>query len=923
MRILLFIQLLLLSPIFVYSGPDTLVSIHCRNATFDEFSLSVEKQSGMHIYYKQEWVKDLRITMNEDLILPSAALSKALAGTNLKISRWNDGYVVLQGSFLPESLPEYAFNKVTKSSKETGSEKVTQSEERYLVGRNADFISTVHIGKKSQAVYGKAVSIKARITDGSNGEPVIGATMYIEELRNGSVSDVNGSLVMIIKPGTYHASFSFMGMQSKKHVLEVHSEGEFTVELERSVIQMKEVVVYGDQQMSMQRKDPGLEKLAAKSIREIPMLLGERDILKVSEMLPGIVTVGEGSSGLNVRGGNYDQNAFYLNGVTIYNPSHMFGFFSSFNSDIIKDFSIYKGHVPVKYGGRLSSVFNIIARQGNRKRYTAHGGVSPVAANLSVEGPLKKDTSSFLFSIRTLYSDWLLKKIKDPTINQSKAGFNDISFSWNYDLARNHWAVFGYHSQDNFQLADMNDYKYANNGFSVNLVSNFSANHYGSFTVSASGYSFSTTEKQWPSEAFKHSYSLMDYRFCADFSWVLGSRNTFEYGAVINYLTLDKGKLTPYGSESIKAPIVFGKEQGLETALYLSDKIDVFPWLNIVAGVRLAEYANLGPGNVYTYAPGSPLDTRYLQDTLVFGKREVISSQFQPDIRTALNFVTGKNGSIKFSFNQLHQNIFVLNNTIALSPNAQWKLADYYIRPARSNQFSAGVFRVFPEVGLETSFETYYKKILDNPEFIDGADFMDNPLSETLLLPGKQDAYGFECFVKRNGRRVEGWLSYTYSRSIVQINGEKVWQKINNGLAYPANYDIPHVVNAVINFHLNRRITASTVISYQTGRPVTYPISVYYQNGIPYVEYSERNAYRIPDYFRMDLALTVEGNLRRNKPLHNSLILGVYNLTGRQNPYSVYFVSENGRIRSYQYSVIGIPIFTVTWSFKLGNYAAS
>ncbi|MBK7174530.1 MAG: carboxypeptidase-like regulatory domain-containing protein [Bacteroidales bacterium] len=276
MKIVLFIQLLILGPFVVYSGPDTLVSIHCKDASFAEFSLSIERQSGLHIYYKEDWVKDLRITMNEDLILPSVALSKALAGTELKISRWNDGYVVLQGSYLPESLPEYAFNEFRKSKKEAGAEKVTQSEERYLIGRNADFTSTLQIGKKSQAVPGKLVTIKARITDGSSGEPVIGATMYIEELKNGSVSDLNGSLVMIIKPGTYHASFSFMGMQSKKHLLEVHSSGEFSVELERSVIQMKEVVVFGDQQMSMQRKDPGLEKLAAKSIREIPMLLGRK-----------------------------------------------------------------------------------------------------------------------------------------------------------------------------------------------------------------------------------------------------------------------------------------------------------------------------------------------------------------------------------------------------------------------------------------------------------------------------------------------------------------------------------------------------------------------------------------------------------------------------------------------------------------------
>jgi hypothetical protein len=232
------------------------------------------------------------------------------------------------------------------------------------------------------------------------------------------------------------------------------------------------------------------------------------------------------------------------------------------------------------------------------------------------------------------------------------------------------------------------------------------------------------------------------------------------------------------------------------------------------------------------------------------------------------------------------------------------------------------VFRTFPKAGWETSLELYYKRTLNYPEFIDGADFLGTPNVETSVLPGNQNAYGLEFLLRRSGRKLEGWLSYTFSRSIVQVDGEYPWDKINNGIAYPANYDIPNVINTVLIYHFSRRVTASGVLTYQTGKPVTYPVSVYYINGIPYVDYSNRNEYRIPDYFRLDLSLTIEGNLRRKKLFHNSLIFNVYNLTGRENPYSVYFTLENGQIKSYQYSVIGVPIFTVTWLFKLGNYAS-
>jgi hypothetical protein len=368
--------------------------------------------------------------------------------------------------------------------------------------------------------------------------------------------------------------------------------------------------------------------------------------------------------------------------------------------------------------------------------------------------------------------------------------------------------------------------------------------------------------------------------------------------------------------------VALGKEKGIESSLFISDSYDIKPWLNLNIGLRYTLYAPIGPVTTYIYSPGEPMDIRYIYDTLTFGKNQPVHWYHEPDLRLAVKLETDNDGSIKLSFNQMHQNIFMLNPNISVAPNTQWKLADYHLLPSKSDQISLGVFRSLPKRGLETSAEIFYKRTYDNPEFKDGADFLKNPLVETSVLQGDQKAYGIEIYIKRSGRKLEGWLSYTYSRSLIQVNGEHSWDKINNGEVFPSNYDIPHSLNAVLNYYLTRRVIFSSILTYQTGKPITYPESVYYVNGTPYLDYSKRNAYRIPDYLRADFSLMIEGNLKKNKLLHSSLILNLYNAAGRMNPYSVYYNSENGKIKSYMYSVIGVPIFTATWLFKLGNYAA-
>jgi hypothetical protein len=919
-RTLIFLFLFLLLSGHAEGSTGDKIVCHYQDAVFSLFCADIQKQTGRVVFYNETDISNIRITLNSDSISVMDAMQAVLAGTGLTASEWNGNIVILKGEPLPSSLPEFK-NPVAGENTETVKPSLTESEERYLKGRKARQAEIIRIGKNTFGNNEIKVKILGKITEQETGEPIIGAAMLIDELQSGAITDINGFLSMAIRPGTYSARFEFLGYEKKICVLEVYSAGEFSVEMKKAIIPINEVVIIGDKKTSVVSKDPGLENISNKTVREIPTMLGERDILKVSEMMPGIVSVGEGAAGLNVRGGGSDQNAFYINKIPVYNTSHLFGFFPAFNADIVRDFSIYKGYTPAQYGGRLSSVFNIITRQGNRKMFNMHASVNPVTASLTLEGPFVKDKGSILVSGRSSYSDWILKKINDPTIQASSARFNDMAVSLNYDFKKTQVSLFGFNSYDFFQMSDITKYEYSNRGASLNIRRNFSTDVRADLSLIAASYQFETVNTQEVSSAYQHGYQIDHYEMRLDFNHVTLSKHSLEYGLSFLLNKLDRGVVQPYGA-SLRENVDLGKEKGLESSVYFSDDIELLSWLKVSAGLRYSLFNPLGPREVTTYQEGAPLDTRYIEDTLTYDNNEPIKWYSNPEARVSLNFVTSPTSSVKLAFNQMHQSIFQLSNTISVAPNTQWKTADYYLVPARSNQLSLGVFRNFPQSGWETSAEVFWKLTNHFPEFKDGADFLSGAPTETLILQGKQKSYGLELWLKRNGRKLNGWIAYTYSRSIVKVDGGEVWNSINRGNSYPSNYDIPHAFNALINYNMNRRISMSTVLTYQSGRPITYPLSVYYVNGVPHTDYSSRNEFNIPDYFRVDLSLTLEGSLRKNKPIHSSLVFGVYNLLGRKNPYSVFFTTENGGLHSYKYSVIGVPIMTITWLVKLGNYAS-
>ena len=894
------------------------VSAHYQNISFVQYCDILSQETNTHIYYSYDHFKDKIVNIQKDSIPLIEAISEVVNLQQFHVYEWNNAVVISHGKELPNKLPPYSFleninNDVDVADAENNTEITTTL---------ASARTKIVVGKKTYSSSSSMANVNVKITNSKDGKSLPGATFYIVELKKGTVSNSKGEANILLNPGKYTLKILFMGMKTKIYQLIVYSSGHFNVSLDKEGIELSSVDILGDRQMNMRQKDAGLEKMTAKAIKEIPVMVGEPDIVKASTMLPGIVSVGEGSSGLNVRGGNSDQNAFYLNNIPIFNTSHLFGFFPAFNADLIKNFTIYKGYIPAEYGGRLSSVFDIDTRKGNREKFSLHGGVSPFAFNGVMSVPIVKDKLSFIISGRRSYSDWILRKINDYDIKNSSAKFNDISAGIYLDLPKLHISTFVYHSADHFAFSSINEYQYSNDGFSLNISQSYSKKFKGTYSLVTSQYKFRTRDFQERSTAYSHQYIIGQQELKAIFDYYFNDFNRIDFGYHLTYNDLNRGIVEPLGV-SLRTPVDLGRDKGIENAVFITDTYSPFEWLKLNGGFRLNVYNPLGPKSIYVYDNDQFISNQYIVDTLNYAANQVINTYYLPEFRFSANIEVDRMSSVKVAFTQMHQNLFMLNTTFSISPNSQYKMADYYLKPSQSNQFSVGYFRSFLKNGFESSLEAFYKNTTNYTEFRDGAEFLNSPKIEQNVLQGRQWSYGLEFMLKRKGDyRFTGWLAYTYSRAFVEVNGDEEWQKINNGKVYPSSYDIPHVFSGLLNIKLSKRVSFSTTLNYQSGRPITYPISIYYINGATFVDYSDRNEYRIPAYFRMDASLTIEGSLKRNKFMHSSLVFSVYNVTGRDNPYSVYFVPQYDGVKSYQYSVIAVPVFTATWIFKLGNFDA-
>jgi hypothetical protein len=779
------------------------------------------------------------------------------------------------------------------------------------------------IGSTRDNPDGNATVINGEIKDLETGEPLIGATIYVEELSRGFVSDHLGHFTLSLSPGTYTTRFNCLGMEEIVYQLEVISSGKLDIDMAKKLYPIDEITVKASKYDHVRGVQMGFEQISVKNIKEIPVVMGEKDLIKVVNMLPGVQNAGEGSAGLYVRGSSADQNMFMINEIPVYNTSHLFGFFSAFNPDIIRDFSFYKSNLPARYGGKLSSVIDVSTRQGNNKRYTARGGISPITVHAALEGPILPERTSLVLSARSTYSDWILSRVEDPDIRASDASFYDLSGGINHKHNdENLFRVFGYYSRDRFSLASTNDYEYSNAGASLSWWHRYSSTMYSESSFAGSRYRFSHDDLTLPLEAYRHDYRIDHLEGKSDFNWLPVYRHTISYGGGAILYNLDRGEILPLGEESDREYLNLGKERGVEATLYMSDEIPLTSTLTVQGGIRYSFFAYLGPQKVNEYTPDNPVSPEYVTGLLDFKPGQIVRFYSGPEFRASVNQLLGENNSVKFSYNSTRQYLYMLSNTFAISPTDQWKLCDYHVRPAVAGQFSLGFYQNLARKTMHFSAELYYKNIRNIVEYKDGADFISAPNIETEVLQGKQKAYGAELMMKKDAGKLTGWMSFAWSRSLIQVKGELPWQKINNGKVYPANYDVPYSLNAVLNYRVNRRLSFSSNIVYHTGRPATYPIAAFNIDRKKYIYYSARNEYRIPDYFRIDMSINMEGNLKAHKLAHSFWMLNVYNLTGRRNAYSVFFKTQGTNIEGYKLSIFARPIVTLSWNFKFGNYAS-
>jgi len=594
----------------------------------------------------------------------------------------------------------------------------------------------------------------------------------------------------------------------------------------------------------------------------------------------------------------------------------MFGLFSTFNPDIVDNMELYKSGIPAKYGGRISSVLEINTKDGNRKKFQGAASIGLLTSRLTLEAPLFKGKGSYIVAGRTTYSDWLLGMIPEKSgYKNGSAGFYDLNGSVNYKIDENNSVYLtGYYSRDRFRFTNKDQYAYQNANFSAKWRHIFNPRFTSIYVAGYDHYSYTTKDTSNVFNAYALDFAINQMFAKADFSYYLSNSHKLNAGINTIFYRLNPGNCLPANPQSLIREERLLTEKSLESAVYFSDQWEISHKWMVNAGIRYTMFNVLGPRIYNVYTPGHLplLETVLGCDSAGKG---VVKTYHGPEFRLSLRYIIDDNTSVKAGVNTMRQNIHKISNTTVMSPTDTWKLSDAFIRPQTGIQYVVGLFRNFAKNTVETSIETYYKTMSNYLDYRGGAKLLMNPHIETEVAGVEGKAYGVELMLKKTQGKLNGWVSYTWSRTLLHRH-EELASSANVNKWYPSDFDKPHEIKFVGNFKFTHRYSLSLNCDYSTGRPITLPISKYTFKGIEYVYYSERNKYRIPDFFRMDASFNIEAGHRLTKLTHSYFTFGVYNLTGRKNAYSVYYASENGVIKGYQLSIFGVPIPYISYNIK-------
>lgn len=766
-------------------------------------------------------------------------------------------------------------------------------------------------------------TISGFIRDDASGEDLIGATVQIKGTATGTITNVYGFYSLTLPADTYTIVVSYIGYTSITDEIDLNQSIKKDYRLKSGDTQLEAVVVTGEREdQNVTDVQMSVEKLTMNTVKQIPQLLGEADVIKSIQLRPGVTSVGEGASGFNVRGGNIDQNLILLDEAPVYNSSHLFGFFSVFNADAIKDVTLYKGGIPANYGGRLSSVMDVRQRDGNDKKFSGKGGIGVLFSRLTLEGPIVKDKVSFLVSGRRSYADVFLKLTDDFKDNQ--AYFYDLNakVSWKIN-DKNRVFVSGYFGNDVFGFGDQFKMNWGNATGSARWNHIVNDKLFANLTFVYSNYNYSLGVPSGP-QSFDWKSSIINTETKADFTYYLNTKMTVDFGAVFQYYAFYPGEIQPTSSESFFIPLIVQKETAVLPSGYVSVKHNVSKKLKLNYGLRYTHYFNIGPYNLNMYKYGVPTVADDIVEVKQYEQGEVVAEYGGLEPRIGVNYALSEKNSFKASYQRTKQYMHLVSNTTSATPIDIWKPAGYYVKPATADQYALGYFRNLKNNMYEFSSEVYYKSMRDLLDYRNGAELLLNDNLETELLSGKGTSYGLELMINKKKGNLTGWIAYTLSRTTMEVDGFVAGDYygaangINNGNPYPSNWDKTHDLTVVAMYPLSDKWKISGNFIFMTGRPATYPNGRYMWDGKYLPDYSTRNASRVPTTHRLDFSATYTP-YRHGKNWKNSWSFGVYNLYGQKNPYSIFFAQDADnpfQTKAQQLSIVGIPVPFITYNFK-------
>lgn len=894
------------------------ISVEFNNTPLPEAIEMIESQSDLKFYFINDWIEGVLVNGSFNNQPVSVVLEAVLNETVLNFYMLDQEKIVLtQNTKIYDELPE---GFIPSENENSDIQAITTETNRPVFNPSSKVqttspIATVRIGKASANNNTVQSTIRGILKD-ENGKPAADVAITIKALQAITVSDENGFYELEVPNGTHMLSTSSLTHGDLTVRIVVFGDGELDLTLPENLEQLDEVYLESDAKKNISNPSTGVTRIETDEIKTIPLVLGERDILKVATTLPGISNAGEGSSGYNVRGGKEDQNLIILDEGVIYNPTHFFGIFSGINPFTTEEALIYKGNIPAEYGGRLSSVVELTTKEAAKDKIKGEGSIGPVTSGLSLEFPLKKEESAILVAGRSTYSNWILRSLDEESLRNSRAYFYDGLVKYDQKVNdKNELHLTAYYSKDGFSITSDSLYNYSNRMLSANWKYQLNNNNTIDFIVTHSGYRFGI-EYDGPSNTdFRLGSNISETQFKTKGESKLNEQHRLAYGLAFKLYSVLPGEIEPINGSSTNL-LEIPKEQGLESALFITDDFLITEKLLLSAGFRLSVFSALGPSTERFYAEGQPLNESSLIEEQDFSSVDVITTYLGPEFRLSGRYSFTPDFSIKGSFNTTYQYLHTLTNNTTVSPIDTYALSDINIKPQRAQQYSVGLFQNLKEDEYELSLEGYYKQSRNILDFKTGASLFLNEAIETEVLQGEGKSYGIELLARKSKGRLNGWVGYTYSRSLIKFDSEFTEERINNGEFFPSNYDKPHDFSLVANYKFTKRFSCSANFVYQTGRPVTIPVGNFEINNSEFVLYSDRNEFRIPDFYRLDLSFNVEGNHKIKKLAHSFWNISIYNVLGRNNPYSVFFVNEDGQVKAYQSSIFAIPIPTITYNFK-------